>query len=113
MPEIQIFTYETVAGQVYRKMDDLAARYGIAKRTVQNRICEMHEEDRKSGRYKDRATINDGKIVLVNELAFLDWLKYRGQLQEKNARKYTPRFDPAAWMETLGYSRTPIREVIA
>ena len=52
----------------------------------------------------ERAVIRDGNIVLVNTLVFVDYLKYRKALQEKNARKHVPPFRPEKWAWVSGWN---------
>ena len=68
------------------------------------------EDEIKKGRYNDYSVIRDGKIVLINVLVFLDFMKYRGMLLDKNARKSAPPFEPAKLIEMIGWNNRIIRE---
>jgi hypothetical protein len=91
---------ESIRGMPYRRKEDIAAELGISKGTVRARVLEIEAE---ADRYGDLAIIRDGNIVLINTLVFLDYEKYRKQLRDKNARKYTPPFRPEDWMQACGW----------
>ena len=97
---------ETIRGYPYRRKEDIAAELNISKSTVRARVLEIEEE---ADRYGDKAIIRDGNIVLINTLVFLDYEKYRKQLRDKNARKYTPPFKPWEWMEKCGWHNRIVR----
>ena len=87
----------------------LAKEFHISEGTVHNRLREI-EEEIKNGRYNDYAVIRDGKLVLVNVLVFLDFLKYRKMLQDSHARKYTPDFHPENLVQIIGWSNRTVME---
>ncbi len=99
---------QRIAGSAYMSMQDLADKYGMNKRTVQNRVREINEERGAGKRYELPAVISDGNIVLVNEFVFLDWLSIRKNWMDKNARKYVQPFDPAVWARYLGWYDIPV-----
>ena len=101
---------ESIRGYPYMHKEQLAKEFNISMGTVHNRMKEIQEEIKK-GRYNDYAVIQDGKLVLVNVLVFIDYLTYRRQLLDRNARKYTPAFQPEKLVQTIGWSnRTVIEE---
>ena len=61
----------------YKSKSALANDLGISKSTVHIRAAELEQQ---KDRYGDLAVIRDGQIVLINSLAFLDWLRYRREL---------------------------------
>lgn len=100
---------ETIRGYPYKKQQDIASEFGIGRTTVYERLKEI-EKEISNGRYSDYAIIRDGNIVLVNVLVFLDYMKYRDRLREKNTRKYAPPFNPTELMETCGWQSKIVRE---
>lgn len=97
---------ETRAGAVYVQMSDLAERYSICKDTVRDRKKGI-EDEIESGRYPDNAILEDGKLVLINELVFLDYIKNRKLLKNKNMRKHVKPFNPTEWVPMLGFFSIP------
>ena len=100
---------ESVRGYPYMHKEQLAKELEISTGTVRNRLKEIEDEIKK-GRYNDYSVIRDGKIVLINVLVFLDFMKYRGMLLDKNARKSAPPFEPAKLIEMIGWNNRIIRE---
>lgn len=96
-----------VSGYPYRTKKDLATELGISKSTVYDRMREI--EDQIGKRYGAYALINDGNIVLINVLVFLDWLKYRKQLLDRNMKKYVPPFSAKKVAEQMGWDMTKIQ----
>ena len=66
--------------------------FGLCARTVQGRLQEIRKQI--PGRYSPYVLIEDGNILLISVLAFLDWEKYRKSLMDKNMKKYVPPFRP-------------------
>lgn len=66
--------------------------FGLCSRTVQGRLQEIRKQI--PGRYSPYVLIEDGNILLISVLAFLDWEKYRKSLMDKNMKKYVPPFRP-------------------
>ena len=66
--------------------------FGLCTRTVQGRLQEIRKQI--PGRYSPYVLIEDGNILLISILAFLDWEKYRKSLMDKNMKKYVPPFRP-------------------
>lgn len=66
--------------------------FGLCTRTVQGRLQEIRKQI--PGRYSPYILIEDGNILLISVLAFLDWEKYRKSLLDKNMKKYVPPFRP-------------------
>lgn len=98
----------SVTGFPYRKKGDLAEELGISKSTVYERMREIEGQIGK--RYGPYAVIQDGQISMVNVLVFLDWMKYRRQLMDKNMAKYVPAFEARKVAEQMGWDMTRIRE---
>lgn len=97
-----------VSGYPYRTKMAIAEELGISRSTVYERMREIEGEIGK--RYGAYALIHDGNIVLVNVLVFLDWLKYRRQLMDKNMRKYVPEYSARKVAEAMGWDMTTIRD---
>lgn len=100
---------ESIRGYPYMHKDQIAKEFGISTGTVRNRLIEIREEI-KNGRYNDYAVIDDGKLVLINALVFIDYLTYRKMLLDKNARKYVPKFQPEKLIQTIGWSNRTVIE---
>lgn len=94
---------ETIRSYPYMKKDGIAEEFHISPQTVRNRLKEIEQEVKK-GRYSDHAVIQDGNILLINVLVFLDYLTYRRQLMNKNLRKNVPAFRPDILMRDMGWS---------
>lgn len=100
---------ETIRGYPYMPKQQLADEFHISKSTVFSRMKEI-EKEIQSGRYSDYAIINDGNIVLVNVLVFIDYMTYRRRLKEKDARKYVPEFNPSEIKKIIGWENRLIKE---
>ena len=83
----------------YLRKQELAEMLGISKATVQQRIGEMEA----SGRYSPYAVLRDGRVVEINALAFIDWLKYRRMWADKHLRKYIPEYSAEKVARSLGW----------
>lgn len=79
----------------------IAENYHMCIRTVENRIKEIVTDYK--DRYGDFAVIKHGTLVLVNVLAFADFLAYRDRLKDKNLRKNVPPYNPEEVAKQLGY----------
>lgn len=99
---------ESIRGYPYMQKQQLSNEFHIGKTTVYSRLKEI-EEEIQNGRYSDYAIINDGNIVLVNVLVFIDYMTYRRRLREKNTRKYVPMFNPAEIAKIIGWENKPVR----
>lgn len=97
-----------MTGYPYRTKAALAEELGISRSTVYERMREIEEQIGK--RYGAYSIIRDTNIVLVNVLVFLDWLKYRHRLMDRNMAKYVPSFSPKLVAEQMGWDMTKIRE---
>lgn len=97
-----------VSGYPYRTKADLAEELGISKSTVYERMKEIEGQIGK--RYGSYAIIQDGQISMVNVLCFLDWMKYRRQLMDRNMAKYVPRYSARNVAEQMGWDMTTIRK---
>ena len=76
---------ESIRGYPYMRKEQLTKEFQISAGTVRTRLFEI-EDEIKTGRYNDYAIIRDGNIVLINVLVFIDYLTYRRQLLDRNAR---------------------------
>ena len=100
---------ESIRGYPYRPKQALAEEFGISVGTVHNRLKGL-EKEIQEGRYNNYALIRDGGLVLVNVLAFIDYLTYHQMLEDKNARKHTPPFKPDDIVRMIGWNNRIIRE---
>lgn len=100
---------ESIRGYPYMHREQIAEEFHISKGTVDNRAKEI-EAEVKNGRYNDYAIIRDGKLVLINVLVFIDFLKYRKMLRDRNARKYAPDFQPEKLIQMIGWSNRIVME---
>lgn len=90
----------------YKNKSELALALGISKTTTHVRAAEMQEYGK--DRYGDLAVIRGGQIVLVNSLAFLDWLRYRRELLDPNMKKFVPPFDAEKLAKSMGWEISKI-----
>ena len=100
---------ESIRGYPYMKKEQLAKEFQISTGTVRTRLFEI-EDQIKNGRYNDYAIIRDGNIVLINVLVFIDYLTYRRQRLDSNARTYTPAFHPEKLVQMIGWSNRAVME---
>ena len=100
---------ESIRGYPYMPKQQLADEFHISKSTVYLRMKEI-ETEIQNGRYSDYAIIDDGNIVLVNVLVFIDYMTYRRRLKEKNARKYVPDFNPTEIKKVIGWEDKLVKE---
>ena len=100
---------ESIRGYPYMRKEQLAKEFQIGTGTVRTRLLEI-ENEIKTGRYNDYAVIRDGNIILINVLVFIDYLTYRRQLLDSNARKYTPAFHPEKLVQMIGWSNRAVVE---
>lgn len=106
--KVMMYT-ESIRGYPYMQSEQIAEEFHISKGTVFNRVKEI-EKEIKNGRYNDYAVIHDGKLVLINVLVFIDYLKHRRQLLDRNARKYTPEFQPEKIVQIIGWNNRIVME---
>ena len=85
------------------RKEGIAKEFHISKGTVVNRMREI-EKEIELGRYGAHTLIQDGNIVLINVLVFLDFLTYRQRLLNKNLRKSVPEYRPDVVMREMGWS---------
>lgn len=102
---------ESIRGYPYMQKSQIAEEFHICAGTVKSRVQEI-EKEIENGRYSDYAVIRDGKILLINVLVFLDYMKYRRMLLDKNARKYAPEFKPEVLVQCIGWNNRIVTEDI-
>ena len=90
---------------VYLRKKDIMDELGVSRGTA-DRLVKGVEDGIRSGRYGRYCIAGN----FVNFYAVVDYLKYGDQLQDKNMKKYVPRFSPDEIGEVCGYS-TKIVEV--
>lgn len=93
---------ESTGGCQYMSKQQLAEEFHLSKSTVFSRMKEIEVEIR-NGRYGPHAIIDDGNIVRINRLVFIDYMTYRRRLKEKNARKNVPPFNSAEVKHIIGW----------
>lgn len=108
---MQMSYTESIRGYPYRQKAQIAEEFGLSPSTVQARVKEI-EKEVESGRYNAYAIIRDGRLLLINVLVFIDYMKYRKMLLDKNARKYAPEFRPELLIQCIGWNNRIIREEI-
>ena len=84
----------------YLSPTSLAQFLNLSTSTIMARRKEI---EKFSERYYNTAIIKDGGVVLLNMLAFLDYLKYRDMLLNAVTRSYVPDFDPYKWAHAMGW----------
>lgn len=99
---------ETKGNATFVSMKSLSERYELCMNTVRDRKKGI-EEEIISGRYPSNSIINDGNLVLINEMVFLDYLSNRKLLKSKTTRKYAKPFNPTDWVEMLGFYNRPVK----
>lgn len=83
----------------YATRAQLAHDFKLSLGTVDTRIEEI---EREAERYGEYAVIRGDGLVRVNQLAFLDYLKNKKRLDERNLRKSVPAYDPVGIAKELG-----------
>lgn len=91
---------EVIKGSPYKRPAELAEDLQLSKKTILSRKDELQQEDE---RYGYTAVIEDEKTILINVYAFLDFMKHRARLKDKNMRKYVPPYDPQKWADACAY----------
>lgn len=97
---MKITDLKVMRGSPFKTINDLAKELNVTKVTIRTRKKELENEKERYGEY---AVIKDGGIVLINYLAFIDYMKYRDRLREKNLRKTVPEFNPKKVAYSLGW----------
>ena len=103
----ELTTMITIGSFPYKTVDEVADDIHKTKRTVDNRLNEMQGLVR-SGRYSEYAIIQDEGIKLVNVPCFIDFLKYRKALQDRNVSKNVPAFNPEEILRICGWNSNVI-----
>ncbi|MGN0393863.1 MAG: hypothetical protein ACI4EF_00705 [Coprococcus sp.] len=80
----------------------ISQEFDMSLGSVDKRIKEIKSEIEK-GRYSEMAIIKDGGFCMVNYLVFIDYMKNRGRLTEKNLRKNVPDYNPKAVAYEIGW----------
>ena len=88
-------------GYPYRQRKDIADDLGMSRSTIYQRCKELEEFQ---DRYGEFAVIHDGNMILINILAFLDFMRYRSSLMGKNTKKYVPPWNPEQIAKQMGWT---------
>lgn len=91
---------------VYSNLELIADKFHITKRTAQSRVKEL--EQHIGTRYPEEVIIDDGKIKLVNDMAFIDWMFVRKRMQDPVAKKTIKPYSPARWRQVMALTREEI-----
>lgn len=100
---------ESIRGYNYMTMGKLAQEFKYSAPTIKKRVDEIQEEIRK-GRYIPQAIMR-GSDVRVNVYVFIDYMTWRGELQNKNTRKHVPPFTgetARSIADICGYFQHPV-----
>jgi len=96
---MKITAIESIRAVPLISKEEACKQFGFkSKDSLDVRIKEMEE----SGRYA-YSVIRDGKLVLINYLALMDYLYHRRKLQQKNLIKHVPPFDPVKAARSVGW----------
>ena len=82
---------------MFMSIRQLSESYDICTRTVKSRVSEIRQQKRYTTR--DMAVIDDGNIVRVNHLVWVDYMMNRQAL--RHGCKIAP-YDPEAIKRALG-----------
>lgn len=91
---------QVVHGSPVATVKGLCEQYNVSDRTVRTVIKEMQHE---RNRYGDYTVLGDGALRRINVLAFTDYWQFRKMLQDKNARKHVPAYNPQKVARSLGF----------
>ena len=83
----------------YLRKKDIVGELGVSRGTA-DKLFRGVEEGIRSGRYSRYCIAGS----FINFYAVIDYLKYGTQLEDKNARKYVPKFSPEEVADTCGYN---------
>ena len=89
----------TVRIPFYATRAQIAQDFKISMGTVDSRIKDILSEKE---RYGDFAVIDGDGSVRVNQLAFIDYMKYKKRLDDRNLRKGVPPYDPVQIAKEIG-----------
>lgn len=95
-----ITNLRTISASPYKTKKQIANEFDLSPDTIKTRMHEMEKEEERYGRM---AVIRDGGIVLINYLAFLDYISNRTLLTNKNTRKHVPPYDPSQIARDIGW----------
>ena len=96
-----ITTLQVLHGSPVTTVKELCSPYKISDRTARTVIKEIEENHK--DRYGDFAVLGDGALKRINYLVFTDYWRYRKMLQDKNARKHVPEYNPRKVADSLGF----------
>lgn len=90
----------TIGSPLYIKTEDIQKQFGMKEDAARLRLREFkHEKDR----YGEYAYIKDGGFLLINYLAFTDYIANREKLREKNIRKTVEAYDARKVAKAIGW----------
>lgn len=92
-------------GNPVASLKGICDQFHISDRTARTILKEMQQE---RSRYGDYTIIGDGALRRINLLAFTDYWQFRKMLQDKNARKHVPAYDPQKVARSLGFYGTDL-----
>lgn len=99
---MKVTLIEEINGDTHIPRTRAANKLGVSLGTIDNYIRGI-EKEVKRGRYGRYSVIKPGGLTLISYPVLLDYLKYRQELKDANARKYVPEFDIVAMNNELGF----------
>ena len=100
---------ETIKGQPFIDRQSAMRVLGKGTNYVNRLIAGIQSEKDRYSRY---AVTGEGKGLLVNYYALIDYNDVQKILADKNARKYAPPFDPVTLAWLTGFGSREIKEEI-
>lgn len=82
----------------YLRQMELCEAFGMGRKAVVTRLKEIRTL---RDRYGSRSIIDDGNTVLVFVPAFVDYMKNRNILRDKNTSKYVEEYKPGQIIREL------------
>ena len=74
--------------QIMFSQTEISIRNNLSYKTAVNRIAEFETYVGQGKRYPAQAMFRDGRLVRVNEEAFIDFMRNSSWLRDKRAKKH-------------------------
>lgn len=87
-------------GNPVMSVKGISEQFHISDRTARKY---MKEIETNRDRYGEYAVMGEGTLKRVNYLAFTDYWKYKNMLNDKNAKKHVPEYNPQEIAKSLGF----------
>lgn len=91
---------QVVHGSPVTTIKGLCEHYQISDKTARTVVKEIEQQRE---RYGDFTVMGDGALKRINFLAFTDYWQFRKMLQDKNAKKHVPPYNPQKVAKSLGF----------